>query len=67
MRSREISERSAQAEIALALGMSEGGASTLIDAAEKSPATYSFAENYVVHPHMRVIRSLVQHGEFFLL
>ena len=35
VRSREISERSAQAEIALALGMSEGGASTLIHAAEQ--------------------------------
>ncbi len=28
----------------------------LVEAADRSPATYSFAENYVLHPHVRLIR-----------
>ncbi|MFE9662966.1 Gfo/Idh/MocA family oxidoreductase [Streptomyces sp. NPDC005955] len=35
----------------------------LIAAAERSTATYSFAENYVVHPHARLIRAAVDAGE----
>lgn len=35
----------------------------LIAAAERSPATYSFAENYVFHPHVRLIREAVESGE----
>ncbi len=31
----------------------------LIAAAERSTATYSFAENYVLHPHVRLLRSAV--------
>lgn len=35
----------------------------LIAAAEGSAATYSFAENYVVHPHTRLLRAAVDSGE----
>ncbi|NUS72003.1 MAG: Gfo/Idh/MocA family oxidoreductase [Corynebacteriales bacterium] len=35
----------------------------LIDAARTSTATYSLAENYVVHPHVRLIDSMVQRQE----
>ncbi|MGP3991186.1 Gfo/Idh/MocA family protein [Streptomyces sp. 3N207] len=36
---------------------------SLVEAAEKSPASYSFAENYVEHPHVRAIGGLVADGE----
>ncbi|WP_171163710.1 Gfo/Idh/MocA family protein [Streptomyces sp. I05A-00742] len=35
----------------------------LIAAAERSTATYSFAENYVCHPHVRLVRQAVEAGE----
>ncbi|RCV57470.1 oxidoreductase [Marinitenerispora sediminis] len=35
----------------------------LIAAAESSSATYSFAENYVLHPHVRLVRAAVETGE----
>ncbi|MFJ4687472.1 Gfo/Idh/MocA family protein [Streptomyces sp. NPDC088789] len=35
----------------------------LIEAADRSTATYSFAENYVVHPHVRLLRQAVAAGE----
>lgn len=35
----------------------------LIEAAERSTATYSFAENYVTHPHVRLLRQAVDAGE----
>ncbi|MBF6413572.1 Gfo/Idh/MocA family protein [Nocardia cyriacigeorgica] len=35
----------------------------LIAAAERSAATYSFAENYVFHPHTRLVRESVASGE----
>lgn len=35
----------------------------LIAAVQGSSATYSFAENYVFHPHVRLIREAVQAGE----
>ncbi len=35
----------------------------LIKAVERSTATYSFAENYVAHPHVRAIREAVDTGE----
>jgi predicted dehydrogenase len=35
----------------------------LIAAADGSRATYSFAENYVVHPHVRLIRQAIEAGE----
>jgi len=35
----------------------------LIAAADRSRATYSFAENYVAHPHVRLIREAVDAGE----
>ncbi|TDC84770.1 Gfo/Idh/MocA family oxidoreductase [Actinomadura sp. 7K507] len=35
----------------------------LIEAVERSSATYSFAENYVFHPHVRLIRQAVDGGE----
>ncbi|MFD5392147.1 Gfo/Idh/MocA family protein [Streptomyces sp. NPDC056669] len=35
----------------------------LVAAAERSTATYSFAENYVHHPHVRLIRQAVEAGE----
>ncbi|MFE6592490.1 Gfo/Idh/MocA family protein [Streptomyces sp. NPDC057780] len=34
----------------------------LIAAADRSSATYSFAENYVVHPHVRLIRQAIEAG-----
>ncbi|MDJ1131340.1 Gfo/Idh/MocA family protein [Streptomyces iconiensis] len=34
----------------------------LIEAADRSPASYSFAENYVEHPHVRLIGGLVAEG-----
>lgn len=42
---------------------SENEGRRLIKAAELSTATYSFAENYVAHPHMRAIRESVDTGE----
>ncbi|MBB6400252.1 putative dehydrogenase [Actinomadura coerulea] len=36
----------------------------LIEAVESSSATYSFAENYVLHPHVRLIREAVDAAEF---
>ncbi|MEV6000934.1 Gfo/Idh/MocA family oxidoreductase [Streptomyces griseomycini] len=35
----------------------------LIAAADRSSATYSFAENYVAHPHVRLIRQAIEAGE----
>ncbi|MFF3767611.1 Gfo/Idh/MocA family protein [Streptomyces sp. NPDC001922] len=35
----------------------------LIAVAERSSATYSFAENYVLHPHVRTLRKAVDGGE----
>ncbi|MFF7626239.1 Gfo/Idh/MocA family protein [Streptomyces cyaneofuscatus] len=35
----------------------------LIAAAERSTATYSFAENYVCHPHVRLVQQAVEAGE----
>ncbi|TDQ54302.1 Gfo/Idh/MocA family protein [Actinorugispora endophytica] len=35
----------------------------LVEAAERSRATYSFAENYVAHPHVRLVRQAVDSGE----
>ncbi|MGQ4269331.1 Gfo/Idh/MocA family protein [Nocardiopsis changdeensis] len=34
----------------------------LVEAADRSQATYSFAENYVLHPHVRVLRRLAAEG-----
>ncbi|WP_424848610.1 Gfo/Idh/MocA family protein [Streptomyces sp. SAI-129] len=35
----------------------------LIKASDRSTATYSFAENYVAHPHVRLIRQAIDAGE----
>lgn len=35
----------------------------LFEAADHAAATYSFAENYVVHPHVRAIREAVDAGK----
>ncbi|MFV0137942.1 Gfo/Idh/MocA family protein [Streptomyces sp. HMX87] len=35
----------------------------LIAAAERSSASYSLAENYVVHPHVRAIKQAAENGE----
>lgn len=35
----------------------------LVEAARASAATYSFAENYVLHPHVRLLRAAVAAGE----
>lgn len=35
----------------------------LIAAADRSSATYSLAENYVAHPHVRLIRQAIKAGE----
>ncbi|MCQ0024898.1 Gfo/Idh/MocA family oxidoreductase [Streptomyces somaliensis DSM 40738] len=35
----------------------------LVSAADRSRATYSFAENYVAHPHVRLVREAVRSGE----
>ncbi|MFI1314825.1 Gfo/Idh/MocA family protein [Streptomyces albidoflavus] len=35
----------------------------LVEAADRSSATYSFAENYVAHPHVRLIRQAIEAGE----
>ncbi|MEU5139203.1 Gfo/Idh/MocA family oxidoreductase [Streptomyces sp. NPDC021139] len=35
----------------------------LIAASDRSTATYSFAENYVAHPHVRLIRQAIDAGE----
>jgi predicted dehydrogenase len=43
--------------------VSEEEGRRLVDAVDKSAATYPFAENYVVHPHVRLIRELVERGE----
>ncbi|MGX6509006.1 Gfo/Idh/MocA family protein [Rhodococcus sp. SJ-2] len=42
---------------------SEDEGRRLIAAAERSTATYSFAENYVFHPHTRLLRKSVDSGE----
>lgn len=41
----------------------EGQARALLEAERRSAATYSFAENYVFHPHTRLIRNIVNAGE----
>ncbi|MFF4986180.1 Gfo/Idh/MocA family protein [Streptosporangium saharense] len=48
-------------EAAACTGYEEGR--QLITAVESSSATYSFAENYVLHPHVRLIREAVDAGE----
>ncbi|MFE9381862.1 Gfo/Idh/MocA family protein [Streptomyces sp. NPDC007025] len=48
-------------ECAACTGTEEGR--LLVAAAERSTATYSFAENYVCHPHVRVISEAVEAGE----
>ncbi|HEU4657398.1 MAG TPA: Gfo/Idh/MocA family oxidoreductase [Capillimicrobium sp.] len=47
-------------ETAACAGEAEGRA--LVAAADASPATYSFAENYVAHPHVRELARLVAGG-----
>lgn len=42
---------------------SEDEGRRLLRAAELSAATYSFAENYVAHPHVHLIRQAVEAGE----
>jgi predicted dehydrogenase len=42
---------------------SEAEGRALIAAADRSAATYSFAENYVAHPHVRVIAEALTAGE----
>lgn len=41
----------------------EAEARQLLAAAERSTASYSFAENYVAHPHIRLIQQAVEGGE----
>lgn len=41
----------------------EQEARALIDSERRSSATYSFAENYVFHPHVQLIRNAVDAGE----
>lgn len=41
----------------------EEQARVLLAAERRSAATYSFAENYVFHPHIRLVRTLVEEGE----
>lgn len=48
-------------EAAACTSETEGRA--LLAAAQQSRATYSFAENYVAHPHVRLIRQAVESGE----
>ncbi|WP_374985530.1 Gfo/Idh/MocA family protein [Streptomyces fradiae] len=48
-------------ETAACTGYEEGCA--LVEAADRSRATYSFAENYVAHPHVRLIQAAVRSGE----
>ncbi|MCP9943997.1 Gfo/Idh/MocA family oxidoreductase [Streptomyces somaliensis] len=48
-------------ESAACAGYEEGCA--LVSAADRSRATYSFAENYVAHPHVRLVREAVRSGE----
>ncbi|WP_433192895.1 Gfo/Idh/MocA family protein [Nocardia sp. CA-107356] len=43
--------------------VSEEEGRRLIAAAERSTATYSFAENYAFHPHTRLLRESVDSGE----
>lgn len=43
--------------------VSEQEGRELIAAAERSTATYSFAENYVFHPHARLVRESIESGE----
>ncbi|MFI6977489.1 Gfo/Idh/MocA family protein [Embleya sp. NPDC050154] len=43
--------------------VSENEGRRLVDAVERSDATYSFAENYVLHPHVRLLRRVVEAGE----
>ncbi len=43
--------------------VSEDEGRRLVAAAERSAATYSFAENFVEHPHVRLIRQAVEGGE----
>ncbi|MFE7648242.1 hypothetical protein [Streptomyces phaeoluteigriseus] len=35
----------------------------LVAAADRSSEAYSFAENYVAHPHVRLIRQAIEAGE----
>ena len=48
-------------ECAACVSVEEGR--RLITAADRSTVTYSFAENYVAHPHVRVIQEAVKRGE----
>ncbi|MGI5351057.1 Gfo/Idh/MocA family protein [Streptomyces sp. CA-250714] len=48
-------------ECAACVTEAEGRA--LVEAAKKSSASYSFAENYVEHPHVRTVAGLVADGE----
>ncbi|MBV2364059.1 Gfo/Idh/MocA family protein [Streptomonospora nanhaiensis] len=48
-------------ETAACAGVEEGR--RLIAAADASAATYSFAENFVFHPHVRLLRAAVESGE----
>jgi predicted dehydrogenase len=48
-------------ETAACASAEEGRA--LVEAADRSRATYSFAENYVLHPHVRLLREAVEAGE----
>ncbi|WP_037771037.1 Gfo/Idh/MocA family protein [Streptomyces sclerotialus] len=48
-------------ETAACVDLAEGR--ELIAVAERSSATYSFAENYVAHPHVRLLRQAVDAGE----
>lgn len=43
--------------------VSEDEGRRLVAAAARSAATYSFAENFVQHPHVRLIRQAVEDGE----
>lgn len=47
-------------ESAACTGVEE--AKSLVDATERSSATYSFAENYVLHPHVRLLHDTVRSG-----
>ncbi|MEV0334302.1 Gfo/Idh/MocA family oxidoreductase [Nocardia sp. NPDC050717] len=41
----------------------EDQATALLEAERRSTATYSFAENYVFHPHVELLRAAVENGE----
>lgn len=42
---------------------SEGEGRSLVEAADRASATYSFAENYVAHPHVRLMAQALAAGE----